>query len=260
MDLLSIFKRSESSTVATTTAPAAVVAARTRARRRLIGASVLLAIGVIGFPILFENQPRPIAVDIPIEIPRRETAPPLAMPSTRPALAVAAAPPDAPAESVPLVTTPSAAAPASVAVAAPSAQVSPVAPAAPPRSPASVPTAAVAKSPPAEAPTPPARSDDGQRAQALLEGKTAAASASAAADANAPRLIVQVGAYTDADKLREARQKVEKLGLKTFIQVIESDGTRRTRVRVGPFTSRAEAEQAAQRIKAADLPAAILAL
>ena len=46
--------------------------ARVRARRRLIGAVVLLAIGVVGFPMLFETQPRPLPGDIPIELPRRD--------------------------------------------------------------------------------------------------------------------------------------------------------------------------------------------
>src|SRR6266576_944342 len=49
----------------------AVREARARARRRLMGATVLLLIGVIGFPLLFETQPRPIPVDLPIEIPAR---------------------------------------------------------------------------------------------------------------------------------------------------------------------------------------------
>ena len=44
---------------------------RARARTRLMGATVLLLIGVIGFPLLFETQPRPIPVDLPIEIPAR---------------------------------------------------------------------------------------------------------------------------------------------------------------------------------------------
>src|SRR5690349_6658571 len=61
----------------------AVRQARTRARQRLIGAIVLLAIGIIGFPLVFETQPRPIPVDIPIEIPRRDALPPLAMPPPR---------------------------------------------------------------------------------------------------------------------------------------------------------------------------------
>ena len=44
---------------------------RRRARHRLIGAVVLVLAGVIGFPLLFDTQPRPVAVDIPIEIPDR---------------------------------------------------------------------------------------------------------------------------------------------------------------------------------------------
>src|SRR4051812_18019668 len=61
----------------------AVQQARTRARQRLIGAIVLLAIGIIGFPLVFETQPRPIPVDVPIEIPRRDSLPPLTMPPAR---------------------------------------------------------------------------------------------------------------------------------------------------------------------------------
>ncbi|MDP3082538.1 MAG: SPOR domain-containing protein, partial [Rubrivivax sp.] len=44
--------------------------ARVQARRRLIGAVVLLAIGIIGLPLLFDSQPRPLPVDIPIETAR----------------------------------------------------------------------------------------------------------------------------------------------------------------------------------------------
>ena len=39
---------------------------RARARTRLMGATVLLLVGVIGFPLLFETQPRPVPVDLPI--------------------------------------------------------------------------------------------------------------------------------------------------------------------------------------------------
>ncbi len=62
----------------------AVQAARTQARHRFIGAIVLLAIGIIGFPLVFETQPRPVPIDIPIEIPRRDAVPPLAMPQSWP--------------------------------------------------------------------------------------------------------------------------------------------------------------------------------
>lgn len=60
---------------------------RQRAKHRLIGAAVLVGIGVVGFPLLFDTQPRPIAVDIPIEIPDRNKAAPLALPASRNAVA-----------------------------------------------------------------------------------------------------------------------------------------------------------------------------
>jgi DedD protein len=71
---------------------------------------------------------------------------------------------------------------------------------------------------------------------------------------------VQVGAFTDPATLREARARVEKLGLKTYTQVIEGDAGKRTRVRVGPFATREEATAAAARLKAAGLPGNVLAL
>ena len=66
-------------------APAeSVEAMRRRARHRLLGAAVLVLVGVIGFPLLFDTQPRPVAVDIPIEIPDRNKAKPLPLPGRRP--------------------------------------------------------------------------------------------------------------------------------------------------------------------------------
>jgi DedD protein len=209
----------------------AVQAARTRARRRLIGAAVLVGLGIVGFPLLFETQPRPIAVDIPIEIPSRETAPPLGLPASKPA-ATAAAKPDAASAGLRAERVP------------------------PPE--AEVERAAAAPQRPA--PTPEQRRD-AQRAQALLEGKSVPPpEAPATSEARPARYVVQAGAYTDASSLRDARQKVEKLGLKTYTQVIETDSGARTRVRVGPFPTREEAEQAAARIKGAGLAVSILSL
>jgi DedD protein len=206
-----------------------VHAARTRARRRLIGAAVLVGVGIIGFPLLFETQPRPIAVDIPIVIPSRDNAPPLTLPPTKTPPPAAQAPEPAPAPP-PVVAEP-----------------------APAAAPASAPPVAAAPPPPPPRPTP---DSEAQRAQALLEGKPV----TAAADAKPARFVVQAGAYTDAATLREARQKVEKLGLKTYTQVVETESGARTRVRVGPFETREEAEKAAARIKAGGLAANILSL
>lgn len=278
MGLMSFFQRQHDESSAQAQAPDAVTHARTRARRRLIGATVLLGIGVIGFPLLFETQPRPVPVDIPIEIPKRESAPPLPLPPVQPAspAPAAAVPPPAVAEAPP---TPPTAAPVITERAAEQGrEVTPAKPAAStpalsPRPAASMPRPAASTPRPVAAASaggagtparPPAATDDGQRARALLEGKSGgsppAVAKPAETAASAPRVIVQVGAYTDADKLREARQKVEKLGFKTYTQVIEAEGAKRTRVRVGPFATREEADKAAARLKAAGLPAAILSL
>lgn len=84
------------------TAPAAqpesVEVLRRRAKNRLIGSAILVLIGVIGFPLLVDQQPRPVAVELPIEIPDKNKVLPLAAPPA-PAAAPAAATEAAPAPS-----------------------------------------------------------------------------------------------------------------------------------------------------------------
>lgn len=250
-------KRSDRARSASPEAAASDVSlARTRARQRLVGALVLLATGVVGFPLLFETQPRPLPMDIPIRMPAGEmTAAPTghAAPALRP-LPVTALPPDAGSEIEAADPAASAATPRTAVQAAASAPVA--AAVQQPVQPAAAPPAALARaSAPAVAPAarPVATTADGARAAALLSG---AASAPAAAG----RFVVQVGAYTDARTLREARSKVEKLGLQTYTQVVENDAGKRTRVRLGPYATRDEAEAAAAKLKRAGLPANILAL
>ncbi len=71
--------------------PESVEVMRKRAKHRLIGSAVLVLIGVVGFPLLFDTQPRPIPVDIPIEIPGKGTVKPLAVPAAPAATAPAPA-------------------------------------------------------------------------------------------------------------------------------------------------------------------------
>lgn len=243
MGLLSIFKRAEVPPDASEPADA-VQRARTRARQRLIGAAVLVVIGVIGFPLVFETQPRPIPVDIPIEVPRREGAPPLVMPAARPPAAPASL---APAATPSAVITESRDDAGREVVTAPSAPASEAAPKPIVKPPA---VAAVAS-----APKPAATNTDGARARALLEAKPAAAAA-----ADAGRFVVQVGAFADAGAARETRLKVEKLGLKTYTQVAATSAGNRIRVRVGPFGTRDEADRAMAKAKSAGLTAVVLTL
>src|SRR5512133_178042 len=60
---------------------------RKRAKYRLLGAAVLVLLGVIGFPLLFDKQPRPVAVDTPIEIPDKNKVLPLSIPAPAVSLA-----------------------------------------------------------------------------------------------------------------------------------------------------------------------------
>ena len=191
---------------------------RRQSRHRLIGASLLVLVAVVGFPMVFDTQPRRIPVDLPIHIPAQPAVSPLTPVAAAPSATEAPAPEPAP--------TPTAAPAPAPAV------VAPAKPATPP----------VAK-PPAKAAAP-----------------ANAAKTPAKPDAKGARFVVQVGAYADAASARVVRQKIERAGLKTYTQVAKTEQGNRTRVRLGPFNSRAEADRAAQKIKSLGLTPSILTL
>jgi DedD protein len=263
MPVFSFLKRNQNTAATATVDEAATVQeARSRARHRLMGAVVLVVAGIIAFPLLFESQPRPLAVDIPIEMPAKRDLVPLPMPAPAaagPARSSAPVITEKAAEALPAE--PAEATPPSVSAAA---AVKPQQAASMP-APNSAAERAVAVAPPVPPAAAAERSAEAKRAQALLDGNdTALAShapvAASGADAAPPRFVVQAGAYGDASSLRDARQKVERLGLKTYTQVVQTETGTRTRVRVGPFATRGEAEKAAQRIKGSGLAVNILAL
>lgn len=260
--------------------PGAVQQARVQARRRLLGAVVLLGVGVVLFPLLFETEPRPVSTDLPIQVARRDAGPVLTVPAASPAASLPVPGPLPAAEgaasaalSAPTPATAPASAPASAAAVpivarapatAPSAAaVSPVGA----RPPAPVAVVASASRPArlTQATTPsPAPAARAASAAAATPGAAAPSTSpppttAPAASAPAGRFVIQVGAFSDPVALRDARARVEKLGLRTFTQDVETPAGRRTRVRVGPFATREQADAAAVRLKAAGLPAYILA-
>lgn len=248
------FRKAGDEPAAPSPAPESVEALRRRARHRLIGAAVLVLIGVIGFPLVFDNQPRPVAVDIPIDIPDRAKVAPLTLPTPAPAQTAAAS-------STPVInetaagnaTPPPAPAPARVSggsVTAPKPEAPKVA------------EVKQAEKPQDRTPPKPvaAKPDESAKAQALLEGKEPPKPAATASAAAGARYIVQVGAFADVQKAREARMKLERAGLKTYTQVVNPPEGRRIRVRVGPMESKGEADKVADKIKKLDLPASVLEL
>jgi len=215
------FRKGGDDQAATAAQPESVEVMRRRAKNRLIGSAILVLIGVIGFPLLVDKQPRPVAVDLPIEIPDRNKVLPLAAPVAPAPLPVASVAPPA-------------VAPASSAAAGPVTEAAP--PATAPAKPAVKPP--VKPAAPAAAKPPPA--------------KVAAASEA--------RYVVQVGAFAEESRAREAHLKLERAGLRSYTQVVETKEGRRIRVRAGPFASKAEADRAAEKIKKLDLPGTVLSL
>jgi DedD protein len=233
----------------TSNSPAeSVDAMRRRARHRLIGASVLVVLGVVGFPVLFDTQPRPVSVDIAVDIPDRATAKPLVDTSTPKPLSASAGldakeevVPDAKAEAKPDVKPETA-----MAAAAGAAAVAAVVP------------KAETKSELAKADNKPAVKPEVKAAEVKADAKPAT-KPSDSKDTGA-RFVVQAGTFSDDGKLRETRNKLEKAGITTYTQVIESKEGRRVRVRVGPFTKRDDADKMANKIKQLQLQPQVLTL
>ncbi|MFM9917170.1 MAG: SPOR domain-containing protein [Rhizobacter sp.] len=283
MGLTSFFKRKSTGDVpanTSRTAPTfdAVEKVRTRTRQRLIGAVVLLTVGVIGFPLVFESQPRPIPVDIPIDIPRQDAVAALALPAQRraavaPAEGAASRGADAPVSAVGAIrespadlmpssepsvgTMPPALPGVASTVASGKLEVAPARPASTTEPSGSARAAAPAGRTAADA--------DGARPAKVAPLALPASSSASGADQVSPsegpaRFVVQVGAFADPTAARELRSKMEKLGLKTYTQVAETSAGKRIRVRLGPFATRAEADKAQTRSKDAGIAAVVLTL
>jgi DedD protein len=216
---------------ATAKAPDTVEAMRKRAKHRLIGASILVLLAVIGFPILFDSQPRPVPIDVAIEIPDKNTVAPLVLKPVKPTLPQATGLID---EEAPVSDKPSTATTTAAELPVPATVVAPV-------SPVTLPAVKPVAVTPTPVVTPPKK-----------ETKPASESKG--------RFVVQIGAFADVPKAREARMKLEKAGFKTYTQVIETKDGRRVRVRVGPFETKADATKAADKIKKLDLQTGILEL
>ncbi len=281
---------------------------RRRARHRLIGAAVLVAAGVVGFPLLFDTQPRPVAKDVPIELPERSAAKGSDTGALVAAPAAGAAGSGAAASGPTVVAVP----PAARSSAAPGgrdpvvatklmpngadakrpdtvAQVESVPESDPTtdrtrkttaEKPAEKPAERVAeKARPTEresaktatgverpGPKPTSRDElriakleESARARALLQGKSEKEAAAAAASVGR-RYVVQIGAFSEPERARLARAKAERAGVKTFMQETKIGADTWTRVRVGPFSTKAEADDAASKLKGVSLPASILTM
>ncbi|HEY0845286.1 MAG TPA: SPOR domain-containing protein [Noviherbaspirillum sp.] len=232
-----------------------VLPEKKRARRRLIGAVALVLAAVIGLPMILDSEPKPLADDIAIQIPSKDKIAPADRGEPSSAKVGASASLDPKEEVVE-------SAPTSVATAdskpSPPAQTShsqndskakdetghPVrAPAAP------------AEAPPQAAKTEPKhdtrteakqaeRTDDGARATALLEGKADPK----AEEKKSGKFVIQIAALASKEKVDELQSKLKGAGIKSYTQKVATESGERTRIRVGPFASKDEAEKVRAKI------------
>ena len=213
---------------------------RVRARRRLAGAVVLVLTAVIVLPMLLDSEPAPVATNVPIRLPERQA--PFGAAAPEPAAQVQ---PSTVAEAA-------SSAQANAATAAVSGEPKPDPKVDPKRN---EPPARV-DPPKTASPALSARSADGERALALLEGRPArpAGTSPAAPEATTPRpppaagnFVVQAMSLDSSDDAQRQRGKLLASGVSNaFVDgPVNVNGNQKYRVRVGPFPSR-DAAQAAQ--------------
>lgn len=94
-------------------------------------------------------------------------------------------------------------------------------------------------------------------APAIIAAPTASTSAPSAADRQG-RFLINVGLFAQPDNALRVHTKLTAAGLPVISTSLETGNGTRTRVRVGPFTSRAQADAAAEQIRALQLDAVVI--
>lgn len=222
-----------------------VLPEKKRARRRLIGAVALVLAAVIGLPMILDSEPKPLADDIAIQIPSKDKISPVdqGAPSAAKVAASAALDPKEevidPAPVAPRGDGKNMAldAPASAQPADKSKEeakhVEPKALAKPAATPPTAKPETKADAKPVD------RSDDGARAKALLDGKPDTKTD----ETKSGKFVIQIAALASKEKVDELQHRLKSAGIKSFTQKVATDSGERTRIRVGPFASKEEAEK-----------------
>jgi len=247
------FSSTQTGADALSNAPAeSVEVIRKRARHRLMGSVVLVLGAVVGLPLLFDSQPRPVAIDTPIVIPDRNQTSPL---SATAGSAKTGAIKEGLAQDQVIAAGQTGAAKSAVTNSAgldPHEEVVTKDSKAEVRLEPKPELKAEAKPEPKSENNTDAK--EAAKAKALLDGKEAPNSG------DAVRSVVQVGAYADLAKAKEARAKLESAGFKTYTQEIDTKDGKRIRVRVGPFATKEEADKTAEKIRKLNLQTSVLKL
>jgi DedD protein len=182
-----------------------------KARRRLVGAVVLVLLVVVFVPMFLDREPRPQKQDIDIRIPPipgQTQAPQAAQPPPAQATAPAVPPP----------------------------------PAAPPAADAAPPRAASATDP-APAPAPAGAAPPPSEPQAAAEP------AHKPNNKSTESFVIQVGAFSDPVNARHLVEKLKAQKIPAYTETVKTTQGEKTRVRAGPYATMAAAESGRARLK-----------
>lgn len=239
-----------------------------RARRRLVGAIALVLLMVTILPMVLDDRSstapkQEIAIHIPSQDGEEFTS--KVAPVTEPTEEIISGPiltapveqeGDADPEAEP-------AAPKSV---VPSPAAPKVETKAEPAKPATEPVKEVVKKetpkpePKPAAPKAEAHKADTAKAEAAKAESRKAESAKpeASAKSTAGGFLVQIGVFSDPINVKNLQDKLSGQGLKSHTEVIATAAGEKTRLRVGPFASRDQADQALGKVKAAGLSGMVI--
>jgi len=202
-----------------------LVPEKKRARRRLIGAIVMVLAVIIGVPMVLDSEPQAINKNIAIQIPSRDE--PVISSEAKEEVAQ----PDAseqPSKS-PLSDE------STTATTKSSVKENAVLPSTP----------AISNS---KKESPVKNGNESAKALAILNGSNAGANSDATASAKTStkmptRVVIQVGAFATQEKVNELRRKLTSAGIKSFTQKVATGSGDKIRVRIGPFDDKESADK-----------------
>lgn len=208
---------------------------RRRARRRLIGAVVLVTVMVVALPMVLDGESRQSGQDIAINIPALDSSgdfssrivpAPAALPKPAPASPDAQAEKAMPAQAqAPQAALP---APAKVEELVPAAAV--------PAEPASA----------AKEPAPQPKRKDEKPAAGTSRQESVP-------------YVIQLGAFANQANAKERQSRLAALKVKFYTETVKTASGDKLRVRAGPYATRQEAERAQAKLKAAGIQDGVVA-
>jgi DedD protein len=253
-----------------------VLPEKKRARRRLVGAIALVLAAIIGLPMIFDSEPKPVADDIAIQIPSKDKPVNKSIDRNQTAGAVPTAAGLDPKEEIVApnsATSPVSASPAVVAGGVATAAAAAVAKKDIDKNAETATSTNIdktnkksgsdsenksnaaseqkqaqkinAKPEAKSAPLTEQKSSEASKTKGISkDSKSGTVTAKITADRNSGKYALQVAALVTQEKINELQGKLKKAGFTTYTQKVPTESGFSTRVRVGPYATKEEADKA----------------